>query len=69
MSINDQPSVTPRQSSSIDNHLSDDAKKREALIHLLQPWREGDEQEQRETLEFLQKALDEDRLSDRKLFP
>jgi len=32
MSINDQPSVTPRQSSSIDNHLSDDAKKTTAAI-------------------------------------
>jgi hypothetical protein len=30
---------------------------------------EGDEEEQRETWEFLKAALDEDRLSDRKLFP
>ena len=30
---------------------------------------EGDEQDQRETGDFLIKALDEDRLSDRKLFP
>jgi hypothetical protein len=28
----------------------------------------GDEQEQRETLEFLIKAIDEDRLSDRRRF-
>jgi hypothetical protein len=30
---------------------------------------DGDEQEQRETYEFLTKALDEDRPSERKLFP
>jgi len=58
MSINEQSSITPRQDSFIDNQLSADAKKREALIRLLQSWREGDEQEQRETLAFLQKALD-----------
>lgn len=29
----------------------------------------GDEEEQRETWEYLKRALDEDRLSDRKLFP
>jgi len=39
------------------------------LIRLLRAWREGDEAEQRETLEFLQAALDEDRPSYRKLFP
>jgi hypothetical protein len=30
---------------------------------------EYDEEEQRETFEYLQKALDEDRLSNRPLFP
>ena len=45
-------------------------QRREALIELLRRWREeGDEEEQRETWEYLKKALDEDRLSDRKLFP
>ena len=39
---------------------------RKALAELLEM---GDEQEQRETGEFLLKALDEDRLSYRKLFP
>jgi len=38
-------------------------------IELLQSWRQGDELEQRETLEYLKDALDSDRLSDRKLFP
>jgi hypothetical protein len=42
----------------------------QAAIDLLRSWREtGNEQEQRETWEFLEKALDEDRLSDRPLFP
>jgi len=44
-----------------------------ALVHLLKSWREEDEeeneQEQRDTWEQLKQALDEDRLSSRKLFP
>jgi hypothetical protein len=37
---------------------------------LLQSWIvEGDAQEQRETSEYLVRSLDEDRLSDRSLFP
>jgi len=40
------------------------------LVNLLQSWiDEGDADEQRETREYLIYALDEDRLSDRKLFP
>ena len=40
------------------------------LAQLFQSWiDEGDADEQRETLEYLIQALDEDRLSDRKLFP
>jgi hypothetical protein len=45
------------------------SQKSYALIQLLRSWREGDEQEQRSTWEYLKQALDEDRLSDRKLFP
>ena len=44
----------------------------ENAIRLLESWYDGDEEEardQRETWEFLKKALDEDRLSNRKLFP
>jgi hypothetical protein len=42
----------------------------QAAIELLRSWREeGDEEEQRETWEFLKQALDEDRLSNRPLFP
>lgn len=39
------------------------------LVSLLQAWIEGDAEEQRETGEYLIHALDEDRLSDRQLFP
>jgi hypothetical protein len=52
---------------------SDEALRRrrhEALVQLFRSWdEEVDEQEQRETWEELKRALDEDRLSDRKLFP
>ena len=41
----------------------------EAVIRLLRAWCVEDADEQRETWEFLRRALDEDRLSDRKLFP
>ena len=41
----------------------------ESAIALLQSWCDEDAQEQRETWEFLKTALDQDRLSDRKLFP
>ena len=44
-------------------------QKNRALILLLRSWREGDEQEQRSTWEYLKQVLDEDRLSERKLFP
>ena len=43
---------------------------RTSLADWFQSWEdEGDVDEQRETLEYLIQALDEDRLSDRKLFP
>ncbi len=43
----------------------------EEAIALLRLWREdkSDEEEQRETWDYLKRVLDEDRLSDRKLFP
>ena len=45
-------------------------KKPIQLINLLQSWiDEDDAEEQQETGEYLIHALDEDRLSDRKLFP
>jgi hypothetical protein len=45
-------------------------KPRGKLVDLLQSWIEaGDAQEQKETGEYLIRILDEDRLSDRRLFP
>ncbi len=53
----------------LDKHLPAKSTQ-ETLIDLLQSWIDEDDQgEQRETGEYLVKVLDEDRLSDRKLFP
>ena len=42
----------------------------DGLVRLLQSWMdEGSAEEQRETIEYLVRTLDEDRLSYRKLFP
>jgi hypothetical protein len=45
--------------------------KRMTLTDLLQSWidDENDDEEQKETGDYLIRVLDEDRLSDRKLFP
>ena len=44
--------------------------RRTELVTLLQSWiDEGDREEQRKTGEYLIRALDEDRLADRQLFP
>jgi hypothetical protein len=43
--------------------------KSEATIRSLRSLREGSEKEQRETWDYLKRVLDEDRLSNRKLFP
>lgn len=48
---------------------SSQMQKNHALIQLLRSWREGDKQEQQDTWEYLEHALDEDRFSERKLFP
>lgn len=52
----------------LDKTNTDQQAKNKNAIHLLEMWSEGDEQEQKETWQFLKVALDEDRLSDRKLF-
>ena len=44
------------------------AEKNSAAIMMLDSWLEGDEKEQTETFEYLKKVLDEDRLSECKLF-
>ena len=53
----------------MDEHLRSTAP-REELLALLQTWiDEDDAGEQQETGEYLIRALDEDRASERKLFP
>jgi hypothetical protein len=53
----------------LSEHLPEQSKRAE-LVDLIQSWiDEGDEEEQRETGDYLIQALDEDRLSNRKLFP
>lgn len=69
MSIEDTQTVDSHTDESISPTLTDRQSKIEAAIRLLDSWSEGDEQEQRETWEYLQRSLDEDRLSYRKLFP
>ncbi len=47
----------------------DEEQRIKRALELLDSLLEGDPEEQRETGEYLRKALDEDRLSYRKLFP
>ena len=49
--------------------MSNLSPENEKAIQLLESWCHEDEAEQKETWEFLKQALDEDRLSNRKLFP
>jgi hypothetical protein len=49
--------------------LQAEIEKNQKAIQLLDSWCYEDEAEQKKTWEFLKQALDEDRLSNRKLFP
>ena len=50
-------------------HRRDRVQDRRAAMPLMRTWRSEDPSEQRETLEYLQAALDQDRLSSRRFFP
>jgi hypothetical protein len=50
------------------NSIPTNQKQSEA-VNLLQSWLDEDDEEQQETGQYLIQALDEDRLSERKLFP
>lgn len=63
------PNPTVQEAECIDENQAAQRVKNEAAIQLLRSWRTGDEQEQRETWQYLKRVLDEDRLSNRKLFP
>ncbi|MEG3834853.1 hypothetical protein QUA46_09955 [Microcoleus sp. MON2_D6] len=66
-------SEPPQTSEKIDItklSLEERIQRNKGAIELINSWiEEGDEQEQTETAEYLRKALDEDRLSNRPLFP
>lgn len=62
--------VTVPGSDDVEQKRRAQIEKNKGLIALLDEWlADPDAEEQKETWEFLRKALDEDRLSDRKLFP
>ena len=52
-----------------EEHREQQMRRNQAVIDLLNSWEDDDPEEQRETWAFLKQALDEDRLSYRKLFP
>ena len=60
-----QPLPSQRDS---ERQRQEQIKRNQAVIDLLNSWEQEDEEEQRATLEFLMKALDEDRPLTRKLF-
>jgi hypothetical protein len=62
-------SESKARSSSDEAILRERERSNEAVLRLLASWCDpGEEQEQRETLEYLKRVLDEDRPSSRKLF-
>jgi len=69
-----QPTTSPQQQAE-EERAAKEAKRQEqirrnqALIEVLDELEREDPEDQRETLEFLMRALDEDRWSYRKLFP
>ncbi len=52
----------------LNQHLPTNDR-REPFSALLQSWLEEDQEEQKDTFEYLVRSLDEDRTSPRKLFP
>lgn len=63
------PQPTTDTDSPDEERRKEQIRRNQAVIDLLNAWEQEDEEEQRETWEFLKRALDEDRLSFRKLFP
>jgi hypothetical protein len=61
----DEPVQYAREERSVRSRQSDPA----ALARLLDEWMHGDETEQRETFEILQRALNDGRPDGYKLFP
>jgi len=66
--VSEKYTIEAKSAESKLDALATQRAKNEAAIRLLRLWSEGDEQEQRETWEYLKRALDEDRLSYRRRF-
>lgn len=65
-----QPDISEQKAATENLEANRLAQQHKSLKELTRLWiEEGDEQEQTETWEYLRQALDEDRLSNRPLFP
>jgi hypothetical protein len=63
-------SANPDLTEIVKMSKSEKIERNKSIIDLINSWvEEGDEQEQTETAEYLRKALDENRISNRPLFP
>ena len=62
------PMAQPSSAAPDTAEVSDQPKSVEETLRALRTLLDGDEQEQRETFAFLKEALEEDRLSSRRLF-
>lgn len=69
MSINYPPTTDADPSHAASQSEAIRRAKNAAATELLDEWSAGDATEQRETWKYLRRVLDEDRLSQRKLFP
>ncbi len=59
--------ITPHESVD-EERRQEQIRRNQVVIDLLNAWEQEDPEEQRETLEFLMRALDEDRQPQRRLF-
>ena len=53
----------------LEQDVTDATARKLNTIRLLRSWRDADDTEHKETWEYLRRVLDEDRSSERKLFP
>lgn len=68
MTRSTKPSGTSANDTSAELRREEQIQQNQRVIDLLNAWEMEDADDQRETLAFLMRALDEDRSSDRKLF-
>jgi hypothetical protein len=63
------PQPTTHTNSLDEEQRQEQIRRNQAAIELLNAWEQEDAEEQRETWEFLKRALEEDALSFRRVFP